>query len=78
MNSILAFVGSGLMARILTMVRWTGAQGQAVTLKGWLYEGLLACWLPARVASLAWALLFTAFWLCIAWALFRKRIFIKI
>ena len=76
-NSILAFVGSGLMARLLGMIRWQGA-GETVTLKGWLYGGLLASWLPDRLASLAWALLFVAVWLGLMGLLYRRKIFIKI
>ena len=78
LNSIVAYVGSGLMARVLDLVRWSGAGGEAVSLKGWLYGSLLASWLPPKVASLAWALLFTAFWVGLMWALHRRRIFIKI
>lgn len=76
-NSILAFVGSGLMARILGMIEWPSGGG-AVTLKGWLYEGLLASWLPPKLASLAWALLFVGVWLALMGVLYRRKIFIKI
>ena len=76
-NSITAFVGSGLMARILGMIRWQGGE-ETVTLHGWLYRGLLASWLPPKLASLAWALLFVAVWLGLMGVLYRKRIFIKI
>ena len=76
-NSILAFVGSGLMARILGMIEWPSG-GATVTLKGWLYEGLLASWLPPKLASLAWALLFVWVWLALMGVLYRKKIFIKI
>jgi predicted acyltransferase len=77
-NSIAAFVGSGLMARLLSLVRWGGAGGETVTLKGWLYGGLFASWLPDQVASLAWALLFVAVWLALMDLLYRRKIFIKI
>ena len=33
-NSIVAFVGSGLMARLLGMIRWAGAGGEPVALEG--------------------------------------------
>ncbi len=78
MNSIVAYVGSGLMARILGLIRWQGAGGEAVTLHDWLYDGLLASWLPPKVASLGWALGFVTVWLGLAWVLYRKKIFIKI
>jgi predicted acyltransferase len=78
MNSIVAYVGSGLMATLLELIRWQGAGGEAVTLKSWLYGGLLASWLPPKFASLAWALGFVAVWLAFAWVLYRRKIFIKI
>lgn len=76
-NSIAAYVGSGLMAKIFGMVRWQSA-GDTVTLQDWLYGGLLASWLPPKLASLAWALLFVAVWLGLMWVLYRRKIFIKI
>ena len=77
-NSILAFVGSGLMARILSLVRWQDAASEMVTLKRWLYGGLFASWLPPKLASLAWALAFVAVWLALMGVLYRRRIFVKI
>ena len=52
--------------------------GESVTLKSWLYGGLLASWLPGKLASLAWALLFVAVWLALMGLLYRRKIFIKI
>ena len=52
--------------------------GQKVTLKGWLYHTLLASWLPAKLASLAWALLFVTVWLGLMGLLYRRRIFVRI
>ena len=77
-NSILAFVGSGLMARVLSLVRWEGAGGEAESLQKWLYSGLFASWLPPKVASLGWALTFVAIWLALMGLLYRRRIFVKI
>jgi predicted acyltransferase len=77
MNSIVAFVGSGLMARLFSMIRWQSA-GETMTLHGWLYDALLASWLPGKLASLAWALLFVTIWLALMGLLYRRKIFIKI
>ncbi|MBV9773961.1 MAG: DUF5009 domain-containing protein [Gemmatimonadetes bacterium] len=77
-NAIAAFFLSGLMARLLTLVKWTGPAGEAVTLKGWIYEGVYASWLAPLNASLAFALTFVLVWTGIVWALHRRGIFIKV
>jgi predicted acyltransferase len=77
-NAIFAFFGSTLMAKILILTHWTAAGGEAVTAQAWLYRRLFAPWLPAYVASLAWALAFTALWWGLTALLYRRRIFIRI
>lgn len=77
-NAIAAFFLSGIMARILNLVKWTSPTGDAVTLKGWLYQTLFASWLTPINASLAFALLFVAFWVGIMEIFHRKRIYVKV
>ncbi len=66
------------MAKITFAIRRTGAGGEIVILKRWLYELVFASWLPATVASLAWALMVVAIWWALMSVLYRRRIFIKI
>lgn len=75
MNAIAAFFLSGLFARMLGLIH-VGPDG--VSLKGWIYETLFASWLAPVNASLAFALVFTTFWLGIMALLYRRRIFIKV
>lgn len=77
-NAIVAFFGSTLMAKIAFLIRWPAAGGVTVTLQAWLYRHLFASWLPDFVASLAWALLFVAFWWGVTAILYRRRIFLGI
>jgi predicted acyltransferase len=77
-NSIVAYVLSGLIAKILLKVRWTGAEGSSVSLKSWLYDSFFQSWIPEYFASLAWASIHVLVILGITWLLYRKRIFIKI
>jgi len=77
-NAIVAFFGSTLMAKIALLIRWPAAGNGTVSLQQWLYRHLFASWLPDYVSSLAWALLFTAFWLGVTAVLYRRRIFLKI
>ena len=77
-NAILAYVGSGVLARLLTVVRVPDAAGATVTLKTWLYGHLYAAALPDYVASLAWALTHVALWWLVCVALDRRRIYLKV
>jgi predicted acyltransferase len=75
MNAILVFVASGLMARILGMIR-VGSEG--VPLKTWMYESLFASWAGPLNGSLVFAVVYVLFWLGLMWVLYNRRIFIKI
>lgn len=77
-NSILAFVGSGLLAKLLLVVfRWQEGE-KTVTLQSWLYRTLYAPFLPDYVASLAWAATHVLLWLVILAALDRRKLYLKV
>ncbi|MFC1662388.1 acyltransferase family protein [Gemmatimonadota bacterium] len=75
MNAISVFVASGLLARILGLVR---IGEESVSLKAWLYEGLFTPWAGPVNGSLAFAVSYVLLWLIVAWAMFAKRVFLKI
>jgi predicted acyltransferase len=77
-NAIAAFFLSGIFARVLGLVTWTGTGGEAVTLKGWLHQTLFASWLPPHDASLAFAISFVLLWMGVMWAFWRRNVFIKV
>jgi predicted acyltransferase len=77
-NSILAYVGSGVMARLFTVIRWVDASGNSITLQTWLYSHWFAPHLPPYWASLAWALAFVAVWLAMLSWLYRRRWFLRV
>ena len=77
-NSIAAYVLSGLLAKVLLRIRWTGAEGSRISLNSWLYSHYFASWIPDYFASLAWALVHVAVVLAVMWWLYRRKIFIKI
>lgn len=78
MNALALFVLSGVVARMLGLIRWTGEGGAAVSLKGWLYATCCTSWLSPVNASLAFALGFVLAFLALAWALWRKKWFFKV
>ncbi|MFZ5787318.1 MAG: acyltransferase family protein [Acidobacteriota bacterium] len=77
-NAIAAYVGSGLLAKILLAVRWSDGAGHTVTLNRFLYSTVYAAHLPEYVASLAWALTHVAIWWAVVAALDRRKIYFKI
>jgi predicted acyltransferase len=77
-NAITVFFLSGLIPRIMAMIKVTGADGQETTLQPYLYNTLFASFLSPVNASLAWALAFVLVWLGILWVMYNKRIIIKV
>lgn len=73
MNAIFAFFFSGVMARLLNLVKVDGRP-----LKQVIFEGAFDSWLPAHDASLAFALCFVALWTGIVWAMHRRGWYWKV
>jgi predicted acyltransferase len=78
MNPILAFVGTGMMARLMASIIKVERDGQTVSLQKAIYDSAFASWLAPRNASLAYALCFVLFWFLILAVLYRKRVFLKV
>jgi len=76
-NAITVFFLSGLIPRILGMIHVKNSAGTEVTLQAWLYSGFSSYFSPIN-ASLAWAIAFILFWLIILWAMYNKKIIIKV
>lgn len=78
MNPILAYVGSGVMARIIYSLIMVSYGGKTVSLETAIYEAAFASWLDPRNASLAFAVCVVLFWLGILTVLYRRKIFLKV
>jgi predicted acyltransferase len=78
MNPILAFVGSGMMARLIYSLIKVNYQGHSIALESAIYQSAFASWLAPKNASLAFAVCFVMFWYVILYVLYRKRIFLKV
>jgi predicted acyltransferase len=78
MNPIVAFVGSGMMARLIYSILKVESGGRPIALQAWIYQTLYASWLAPRNASLLFAITFVLVWLAILWVLYRRRIFVKV
>jgi predicted acyltransferase len=74
MNALFLFALSGLVAKMLGFFRMAPDQ----SLKTWLFEPIQSLGLSPVNASLLFALLFTACFFVIAWAMWRKGWFVKV
>ena len=79
MNPMLAFLGSGLMARLTVSVLTVDAgDGTRRSVQGLVFDSVYASWLPMREASFAYALSFVALWFLILWAAWKRGFVLKV
>ena len=78
MNPMVAFVGSGMMARMIYSLITVSRDGEVVPIQQVIYERFYASWLEPRNASLLFAVTFVLLWAGILGLLHRKRIFLKV
>ena len=78
MNPIVAFVGSGITARLIYSIFKVESNGRPIALQAWIYQTFYASWLAPRNASLLFAVTFVLVWFAILWVLYRRRIFVKL
>ena len=72
-NPLIAFVGSGMMARLLGIIKIDGVSLQALS-----YRTLFKPYFPPHLASLLWALAFVLVWYAILWALHRRGVHLRV
>ena len=77
-NPIVAFVGSGVMARLIYTLWHVNYQGHSIAIQDAIYRILFLPWLPPRVASLAFAIAFVLLWYGILTVLYRRNIVLKV
>jgi predicted acyltransferase len=77
-NPIVAFVGSGVLARLIYTLWHVSYQGKSIALQDAIYQIVFLPWLPPRVASLAFALSFVLLWYGILTVLYRRNIILKV
>ena len=77
-NPIVAFVGSGVMARLIYTLWKVDYNGRSISIQSAIYQSVFASWLPPRVASLAFALTFVLLWYGILLVLYRRKIILKV
>ena len=77
-NAIALFVGTGLMVKLMSMIKVPVGDGTTTSSQGWIFQNLFLSWASPINASLAYAIAFILLWLFLMWLLYRKRIIIKV
>lgn len=76
-NPLLAFLGSGLMAKVMGSLWKVEVAGELVSVQSVVYRNAFRAWLEPRDASLAFALSFVALWWLLLEPLRRRGIIVK-
>ncbi len=77
-NPMLAFLGSGLMARItVSVLTFDTADGKHTSVQAWIFDHAFSSWLPLREASFAFAVSFVVLWFLILWAAWKRGFVLK-
>lgn len=77
-NPIFAFVGSGVMARLIYTLWQVNYDGRSQAIQSVIYQSVFLPWLPPRVASLGFAICFVLLWLGILTVMYRRNIILKV
>lgn len=77
-NPLLAFLGSGLMAKTMGSLWKIDVAGKMVAVQAVIYNGVFAPYLTPKNASLAFALTFVCVWWAILEPLRRRGIILKV
>jgi len=78
MNALFIFAFSGLIARMLGLIKFAEVNGGTITLKGVLYAPLQSLPITPVNASLLFAIVFNLSMFFVAWFMWKKKWFVKI
>ena len=77
-NALALYVFSGLVSKLLGLIKVTGAEGKSTSLQGWIFDVMFLPLASPINASLMFAISYILMWLFLMWLLYRKRIYIKV
>ncbi len=77
-NPIVAFVGSGVLARCIYTLWKVDYNGKPTPVETVIYKSVFESWLEPRSASLAMAFATVLFWFAILAWMYRRNIFLKV
>jgi len=77
-NPLVLFVGSGIMAKTLIIIKVTHENGTKISLQKWIFDTIFLPLASPINASLLYAISFILLWLFLMWLLYKKGIYIKV
>ncbi len=77
-NALALFVGSGIMAKCMYLIKVSDGKGGETSLQGWIFDNVFLAIASPINASFLYAICFILFWFVLMWLLYRKEIYIKI
>ncbi len=77
-NALALFVFSGLVSKLLGIIKIPVAENKSTSLQGWIFDSLFLPLAAPINASLMFAISYILLWLFLMWLLYRKRIYIKV
>lgn len=77
-NAITVYFLSGMLGRVMTLIKVSSADGGQVNLKEWIYQSVFASVFSPINASLAYAITYIVFWGAFVWIMYNRKIFIKV
>ena len=77
-NALALYVFSGILSRLLGLIKVTAVDGSQDSLQGWIFDNLYLTWASPINASLAFGISYVLFWLFLMWLLYRKKIYIRV
>jgi len=78
MNAIAVFVLSGIVGRLITLIKFAGPDGAPETLKGFIYRTVFVPYFSPVNASTAFAIAFILVMYLVVWGMWKKSWFIKV
>lgn len=77
-NALALYVFSGIVSKLIDIIKVTGADGNPIALKSWIFQNIFLQLASPINASLMFAVTYILIWLFLMWLLYRKEIYIKV
>ncbi len=77
-NALALYVFSGIVSKLIDIIKVTGADGNSIALKSWIFQNIFLQIASPINASLMFAVTYILIWLFFMWLLYRKEIYIKV